>query len=498
MAIPSVIPPLIPEPEFEDDLETRMRRKKEEREGPSLVTRCFGGPTTEARPNRVLTENDVTNDAISDEDEKDDPRGSIWSFETGEEEAAAQMLSEIAQEALGGDETRQELLVGLWDGESWESIAKKLQTEGSVYYVWWMDGVRAFLASQGQRDESLNEMDTGNFEFDFDFEVGEKRYNLMGTADYCTHAEEKPDRDYPGSPATIEVEDVTFTEVLDYDTEETLTGEEAAAFHDTLSEEDQLKLRVEIADDINDAEAKRMGHESVTEGTITWDTDVNAPGSPGQIVHNGTGKSILVQTDWDYPGVARTFGWDIRMVQQEEGGDCYHSGTDGTVDCPECGVRADEFMASAYDWLVNSDGETVDDPGYFEDSEDDSYPMPRDDAVRRPGESVEEASISAEQKAVADVHEIIASMADGYFVREGDAFEIITGTKWRERGEEFGNTALAVILTEGAFYEAVWGEIDFRDPWTFRNEFDEKMEQAGYWWEAAYKWALCVYLKGQD
>jgi hypothetical protein len=33
----------------------------------------------------------------------------------------------------------------LWDGESWKSIKEKLMTEGSVWYVWWMDGVRQHL-----------------------------------------------------------------------------------------------------------------------------------------------------------------------------------------------------------------------------------------------------------------------------------------------------------------------------------------------------------------
>lgn len=32
----------------------------------------------------------------------------------------------------------------LWDNESWESIMKKVSVEGSVWYVWWMDGVCAF------------------------------------------------------------------------------------------------------------------------------------------------------------------------------------------------------------------------------------------------------------------------------------------------------------------------------------------------------------------
>lgn len=33
----------------------------------------------------------------------------------------------------------------LWDNESWNSILKKFNTEGSVWYVWWMDGVNNFI-----------------------------------------------------------------------------------------------------------------------------------------------------------------------------------------------------------------------------------------------------------------------------------------------------------------------------------------------------------------
>lgn len=33
----------------------------------------------------------------------------------------------------------------LWDDEPWEDIVAKARVEGSTWYVWWMDGVRAFL-----------------------------------------------------------------------------------------------------------------------------------------------------------------------------------------------------------------------------------------------------------------------------------------------------------------------------------------------------------------
>jgi hypothetical protein len=121
--------------------------------------------------------------------------------------------------------------------------------------------------------------------------------------------------------------------------------------------------------------------------------------------------------DWDYPGTARTFGWDMRTVQQTEKRDdfdyfakcgirlcddcnsifypmetgstydneqgyrlacpkcggitrdvipCDHAGTDGTVPCKDCGLTASDFMSAAYDWLHDHDGAETDDPGYFE------------------------------------------------------------------------------------------------------------------------------------
>lgn len=39
-----------------------------------------------------------------------------------------------------------EAICGLWDDESWESIQEKLATEVSTWHVWWMDGVRRYIA----------------------------------------------------------------------------------------------------------------------------------------------------------------------------------------------------------------------------------------------------------------------------------------------------------------------------------------------------------------
>lgn len=79
----------------------------------------------------------------------------------------------------------------------------------------------------------------------------------------------------------------------------------------------------------------------------------------------GKREGVFVQSDWDYPGVASTFGWSLRSVQRESGPKCCHYGTDGTVACPDCGMLAGDFIRAAYDYLCDNDGAEADDPGYF-------------------------------------------------------------------------------------------------------------------------------------
>lgn len=117
---------------------------------------------------------------------------------------------------------------------------------------------------------------------------------------------------------------------------------------------------------------------------ILWNTDVNAPCCPGEIVQvlpkgqrvgrdEDTGRfvavepaSYLAQVDFEYPSIAQSFGWSLREVQQpgRESCPCDHS-TDGSVKCLFCGLEASDFISAAYDWLQENDGVTADDPGYF-------------------------------------------------------------------------------------------------------------------------------------
>lgn len=79
-----------------------------------------------------------------------------------------------------------------------------------------------------------------------------------------------------------------------------------------------------------------------------------------------TSYTKLVQLDYDWPGLAASFGWNIRQVKGPLGGACDHDSTDGTIDCG-CGIKAGEFISAARAFLDQcvADGTTVEDPGYL-------------------------------------------------------------------------------------------------------------------------------------
>jgi hypothetical protein len=109
---------------------------------------------------------------------------------------------------------------------------------------------------------------------------------------------------------------------------------------------------------------------------ITLDTTPNAPGC--YRIEAEDGQDILIQTDWDFPGLATMFGWCIMDLQavigeNDEGEPlhglkCLHPNTDGTIDCA-CGLKTTDFISAAQEYLDDNDGKTIDDPGYFEEDE---------------------------------------------------------------------------------------------------------------------------------
>lgn len=101
------------------------------------------------------------------------------------------------------------------------------------------------------------------------------------------------------------------------------------------------------------------------------------------------GKDLLIQTDWDFPGIASSFGFSLSSVQKCDkcgkistglhnqvvkyckhcqhnvGSVCSHEGTDGTIACEVCKVLASDFIQAAREYIDDNDGAEVEDPGYF-------------------------------------------------------------------------------------------------------------------------------------
>ena len=70
----------------------------------------------------------------------------VWTLETPEQEIAIEELRLIIEKAMKFTGVKERAyLRTLWDGESWPSIKSKLQIEGSVWYVWFMDGVNKHI-----------------------------------------------------------------------------------------------------------------------------------------------------------------------------------------------------------------------------------------------------------------------------------------------------------------------------------------------------------------
>jgi hypothetical protein len=60
-------------------------------------------------------------------------------------------------------------------------------------------------------------------------------------------------------------------------------------------------------------------------------------------------RTVLIDSDWDYPSIAQYFGFQLCC-----------GFTDGTVDCPEHGTSATDMISDAADWLDDHRGEIID------------------------------------------------------------------------------------------------------------------------------------------
>ena len=88
----------------------------------------------------------------------------------------------------------------------------------------------------------------------------------------------------------------------------------------------------------------------------------------GYLVTDDRDKDILVQLDYDFPGLASTFGWSPSMAGKRRCADGCQS-TDGTIGCPTCGTPAGRYIESAAKYLDGCGSKIVEDPGYFAETE---------------------------------------------------------------------------------------------------------------------------------
>ena len=68
----------------------------------------------------------------------------VWKLETAQQEEACETINFLYEQAKAGKVYPRNVLKRLY-GDSWETIKERMETEGSVWYVWYMDGVNNLL-----------------------------------------------------------------------------------------------------------------------------------------------------------------------------------------------------------------------------------------------------------------------------------------------------------------------------------------------------------------
>ncbi len=72
---------------------------------------------------------------------------STWCLEDSSQIVASDDLSMIVQRAIKGNRAYQNYLKKLWPECNWQTIKERVMAEGSIWYVFWMDGVNQHLAN---------------------------------------------------------------------------------------------------------------------------------------------------------------------------------------------------------------------------------------------------------------------------------------------------------------------------------------------------------------
>ena len=69
----------------------------------------------------------------------------VWCFETSTEEFAIYEIAELYARAQTRSGTAERNILKHCFEDSWQTIKTRMEVEGSIWYVWWMDGVRKYI-----------------------------------------------------------------------------------------------------------------------------------------------------------------------------------------------------------------------------------------------------------------------------------------------------------------------------------------------------------------
>jgi len=71
----------------------------------------------------------------------------VWELETLEQvKKASDYINYLYEQAIHGKVSSRNMLKRIYDGDNWDTIKERMNTEGSCWFVWYMDGVNNLIS----------------------------------------------------------------------------------------------------------------------------------------------------------------------------------------------------------------------------------------------------------------------------------------------------------------------------------------------------------------
>lgn len=64
----------------------------------------------------------------------------VWKLETPTQETYCDFMNNLYEQAINGSVSARNLIKKCY-GDKWDTIKEKMNAEGSIWYIWYMDGV---------------------------------------------------------------------------------------------------------------------------------------------------------------------------------------------------------------------------------------------------------------------------------------------------------------------------------------------------------------------